>query len=313
MPEHALPSSVRYVKNGEGGRWWKTAKERAQVHLGWSGVPRELLERRDLRAIEALPAAIFGTKPSASTRDRRALMTLLDRPSQHLWITFQDGFLWWTTVGDRVEVNPEGESREQGHFWLVCNRPWSNRSLGGKPLATADLPGTATTTAGFQGTVCEPAGWRTILRLIQDEQHPDAAAASVARQAYKDAVGKLVAHLYAKDFEVLIDLILSRSGWARIAKLGGATEGVDVEAENATTGEIAFVQVKSVADQRVLADYIERFQARRERYARMIFAVHSPRGDLHAPGDLPVHVWDLDRIADLVVALGLGDWVARHL
>lgn len=33
-----------------------------------------------------------------------------------------------------------------------------------------------------------------------------------------------------------------------------------------------FVQVKSSADQQVLDDYVQRFQQRRERYARMIFA-----------------------------------------
>ena len=46
---------------------------------------------------------------------------------------------------------------------------------------------------------------------------------------------------------MLVDLILSRSGWARLAKLGGTTEGIDIEAENASAGEIAFVQVKSSA------------------------------------------------------------------
>ena len=51
---------------------------------------------------------------------------------------------------------------------------------------------------------------------------------------------------------MLVDLILSRSGWARLAKLGGTTEGIDIEAENASAGEIAFVQVKSSATQATL-------------------------------------------------------------
>jgi hypothetical protein len=200
-----------------------------------------------------------------------------------------------------------------GHFWLACDRPWSNRSLAGRHLAIANLPGIITTTAGFRGTVCEPRGWREILRVLRDEQDEDAAAADQARIQYEEAVARLVARLRERDFELLIDLILARSGWVRLAKLGGATEGVDVEVENVATGEIAFVQVKSAAGQDVLDDYTRRFADRRERYHRMIFAVHTPRGTLKPPADEPVQLWTGDHIARLVVRLGLGGWVASRL
>lgn len=313
MTPSSLPQSVRYVKNGGGGRWWKAARASNQVHLGWSRVPQELLRSADLEGINALDQSVFGAGQGEATRDRNALLTLIDRPSRHIWITFQDGFLWWCLVKDEVETNPAGESREHGHFWLTCARPWSNLSIGGRPLATADLPGTATTTAGYQATVCEPTGWATILRIISDEPDADVASAAEARKAYEAAIQTLVARLHPKDFEVLIDLIFARTGWARVAKLGGATEGTDMEVENVTSGEIAFVQVKSSAGQRVLDDYVVRFSARRERYARMIFAVHTPKGTLRLPAELPVQIWNGERIAELVVALGLGEWLARHL
>lgn len=311
--EFDLPQSVRFVKNGEGGRWWKAAKANGQVHLGWSRVPAELLLAADFAAIDRLGPEVFGNTQSVATRDRNALRTLLNRPSQHLWVTFQDGFMWWCTVRDQAGVNPSGEGREEGHFWLNCARPWSNRSVGGKLLATADLPGIATTTAGFRGTVCEPAGWAAIRRIVLDEVDPQVIAATKAREAYEDAAKALVTRLHDKDFEVLVDLILSRTGWARVAKLGGTTEGIDVEVENAASGEIAFVQVKSTAGQRVLDDYVQRFHERRERYARMIFAVHTTKGKLTVPDGEPIQVWDGDRVAQLVVTLGLGDWVGRRL
>jgi hypothetical protein len=96
--------------------------------------------------------------------------------------------------------------------------------------------------------------------------------------------------------------------------LGGTREGIDVEAENPTADEIAFVQVKSSADQKVLNDYVERFNKRRDRYARMIFAVHSPSGKLTPPADLAaVQLWTGERVAQLVVRLGLGEWVESRL
>ena len=59
------------------------------------------------------------------------------------------------------------------------------------------------------------------------------------------SVAKLVTALHDRDFELLIDLILARTGWTRLAELGRAIEGIDIEAENVAANEIAFVQVKS--------------------------------------------------------------------
>jgi hypothetical protein len=222
--------------------------------------------------------------------------------------------MWWSTVLDGATINPDGESLDKGNFWLTCNRPWSSHSLSGRLLAIADLPGIITTTAGFQGTVCTPKGWQAILRIIKDEKDPDAIDAANARAHYEQAILKLIKRLSPKDFEQLIDYILSRTGWTRISTLGKNREGIDVEAENLTVGEIAFVQVKSSASQSVLEDYIERFRRRRDFYARMIFAVHSPSGKLTAPTDMPeVQVWTGERVAQLVVRLGLGEWVESRL
>jgi hypothetical protein len=312
MTLNPLPKSVRYVKNGRGGQWWPAAKARGEVHLGWSNVPDNLLQAADLAAIEPIIRAAY-TGNTGATQDFNALRALLDHPSQHVWVTFEDGCLWWCTVHDAVEINPDDESKNYGNFWLRCDRPWTNCSVGGRYLAMANLPGVITRTAGYRTTVCEPQGWREILRIIQDEQDPDAIAAAQARGAYEDAVVKLIMRLGDRDFELLIDLILSRTGWVRVAKLGGATEGIDVEAENITANEIAFVQVKSSADQRVLNDYVHRYDERRDRYQRMIFAVHSPVGSFKQPTDKSVQVWTGHRIAQLVVRLGLGEWVASRL
>ncbi len=307
----ALPPSVRYVKNGAGGCWWSKAKARSEVHLGWHSIPHELLLQVDLEAIERLIRDQYPGKPGA-TQDFNMLRTLLERPSQHLWITFEEGCLWWCTVRDGIHINDTDEAT-LGNFWLACDRPWTSHSLGGTHLAIANLPGSVTTTAGFRATVCEPGGARDILRVIADEQDPDVAAADEAKAIYQSAVERIVARIRERDFELLIDLILARTGWVRLAKLGGTTEGIDIEAENVSISEIAFVQVKSAADQRVLDDYVRRFDDRRERYDRMIFAVHSPKGSLSGPVGKPVQVWTRPDIARLVVQLGLGDWVASKI
>lgn len=254
----------------------------------------------------------FGAR-HGSTQDFNALRCLLEAPDRHLWITFEDGFMWWCTVRAGMEISPRGMDKQKGHFWLNCDRAWSNRSVGGKLLAIADLPGPVTTAMGFQGTVCEPKGWATILRLIRDEKDADVSRAKEARADYERAVDSLIKRLSPKDFEVLIDLILARSGWNRIARVGGTREGVDVEVENPAIDEIAFVQVKSAATQDMLDDYVGRFNRRRDYYARMIFAVHSPKGPLLKPADCSIQIWTGDHLARLVVRLGLAEWLSSKL
>lgn len=308
-----LPSSVRYVKNGAKGHWWAAARDRGQMHLGWKSVRKELLLQPDFPKIQAIIKAEYGARRGA-TQDFNALRSLLDMPSKHLWVTFEEGCMWWCTVRDGIKVNPEGQDLQKGNFWLTCDRPWSNRSLGGKLLAISDLPGTVTTTAGFQATACTPKDWRTMIRIIQDERDPDATRAAKARGDYECAIHVMVTRLSWKDFEQLVDLVLARTEWVRISTLGKTREGIDVEAENLTAREIAFVQVKSSANQEVLNDYVARFKERRDFYARMIFAVHTPKGKLVPPADLPaVQLWTGDRLAHLVVRLGLGEWVESRL
>lgn len=312
MTKNALPSSVRYVKNGRNGQWWKSAKENNQIHLGWKTIPRELLQTPDFNAIERIIKSFYGSKRGA-TQDINALRDALEKPSSHIWTTFQDGYMWWCTARDGAVPNPLGESIDEGNFWLNCDRPWSNRARNGTLLAIPDLPGSVTKTAAFRATICTPRAWESILRIIRGEADPDAAAAGKARASYENAVLRMIRRLSWKDFEQLIDLILARSGWARISTVGKTREGVDIDVENIAAGEIAFVQVKSTADQGVLADYIERFEQRRDYYARMVFAVHSPIGTLAPPSDTPVQVWSGDLLAQLAVRAGLGEWVETRL
>jgi hypothetical protein len=79
----ALPNSVRYIKNGNGGCWWKTALRKKQLHAGWDPVSEELLHAHDWPRIRPL---------CANTQDFNALKTLVAQPSQHVWITFESGF-----------------------------------------------------------------------------------------------------------------------------------------------------------------------------------------------------------------------------
>ena len=127
LMEIVLPNSVRYVKNGRGGQWWRAARANNQVHLGWKSIPQELLLKPDFPTIKQVVKTEFGLRQGA-TQDFNALCDLLDAPSKYVWMTFEDGCMWWCTVLDGAIINPDGESLEKGNFWLACNRHWSNQS-----------------------------------------------------------------------------------------------------------------------------------------------------------------------------------------
>jgi hypothetical protein len=309
----ALPNSVRYVKNGAESCWWPEAKSLGRIYAGWDIIADDLLRSPNWAAIESTINAHFGKKPGAK-QDFNALRTLLDHPSQHLWVTFEDGALWWSTVSDEIGVQPGGSTKERGHLWLTCARPWSNYSLHNKRrLTETELPGTVAAVRGFRATVCQPRASMQILRIISNEADEDARVAEQARTAYEAAIATLITRLGWRDFELLIDLVLSRSGWLRVGTLGRTKKDVDIEAENVAADETAFVQIKSQASQSDLDECASAFMQQREQFARMIFAVHSPNGVLKAPLGHPINVWTVARIAHLVVKHGLGEWVAHRL
>lgn len=91
-----LPTSVRYVKNGPGGRWWPAAKAFGQIHASWKDLPAEAIRAGDLPAIQQAIRDWFGGRTGAM-QDFNAIRTLIDRPSQHVWVTFEGGL---PMVGD---------------------------------------------------------------------------------------------------------------------------------------------------------------------------------------------------------------------
>lgn len=313
METIVLPNSVRYVKNGDSSvQWWKTAKDYDQIHFGWSNIKDELLKNHEFEEIKRCIEEDYKTrkKKQGAGQDFNALCTVLKNPSKHIWITFQDGEMWWCTARDGVTINPDGQSSTSGHFWLTCDHPWSNRPLSGeRSFAKSDLPGPVTRTAGFRATVCTPKASEAIRRIILGQKNQDVEYAGTVRTAYEKAIGNLIRQLAPQDFEQLIDHIMTRTGWERISVLGKELADVDLEVRNYAVNEIAFVQVKSSANQQVLDNYIGRFRRQRERYSRMIFAVHSPDKPLSAPKELPVQLWTGIDLAKLTVRLGLGEWL----
>lgn len=120
---------------------------------------------------------------------------------------------------------------------------------------------------------------------------------------------RLLALLEPQDFELLVDLIFTHSGWRRLGELGRTTKDLDLEVELPSTGERAWIQVKSRASDAVLAESVAKVD--QLPYRRLFFVYHT--GDVHRPGDGRVSVIGPSELATLVVDAGLVRWLLNKV
>jgi hypothetical protein len=134
------------------------------------------------------------------------------------------------------------------------------------------------------------------------------AKARDAHHAIVGIAGELIAGLHWSDFETLVDLIFSQSGWRRTSRVGETQDHIDLLVRELATNETAFVQVKSSADQGALDASLEFFR-NNGTYERMFFVCHSPRGNLTIRSRDKVHLWTGSDLARMSVRAGLFEWL----
>jgi hypothetical protein len=254
----------------------------------------------------------LGRSPQAAARDAREVAEFYQLGPDCLWITFAQDHLWWTFASPMVTwiKNEQSKTAERSRKSIGG---WRNTDIHGVPLRLDALSTKLTKVGAYRRTICDVAAREYLLRRINGVEEPVAAKSIAARAAIIDALTDALSNLHWKDFETLVDIIFTRSGWHRVSALGETQKTVDLEIEQATTGELAAVQVKSAANQKTLDNYIDRIEES-DRYDRFFFVCHSPKGHLLPPDGRPdIHVWTGERLANTVLRVGLLDWVLERV
>ncbi|HEV2237586.1 MAG TPA: hypothetical protein VGR57_13060 [Ktedonobacterales bacterium] len=112
-----------------------------------------------------------------------------------------------------------------------------------------------------------------------------------------------------RDFEILMDLIFAASGWRRLGVVGKTQKTLDLDLLLPSTGERAFVQIKSRTTTVALNDYIGRLEEMGP-YDRMFYVFHSGQAETD---DERVTVIGPERLAEMVVDVGLIDWLLHKV
>jgi len=188
---------------------------------------------------------------------------------------------------------------------------WHGQTVGGENLFYERLSGRLLKVQGFRGTVCAVDAEDYLLRKLGDEVTPQVLAASEAEAQIIAAISGLMGLLTWQDFELLVDLVFSSSGWKRTGATGGVQNTVDIELVLPSTQERAFVQVKSRATPAQLNNYVERM-AQMDGVHRRHFVWHT--GDVGAaPEHGMVTLIGPGKLARMVLDAGLATWLRQKV
>lgn len=298
--------TVRYIKLGEGGGWERECFDSGVCRIGFdSGVPEVLddcLAGRWDRVAEYWRQRVKSS--GTATRYTNEVRKFFDDDGSTLWVSFDSDRLYWGFLepGSRPMPHPSGEG---------STRPvvggWSSVDRNGRELRRSDLAGTLTKLSMYRGTSCDVDCAPYVLRRINGESPAAVQEAEAALRVLRGATVQLMRLLEPRDFELLVDLVFSSSGWQRQGAVGKTQKTLDLDLVLPTTGDRALVQVKSRTRQAELDEYVRLF-GEMDDEARVFFVYHT--GDVKTDDDR-VTVLGPDAFADLVIDAGLVNWLIR--
>jgi hypothetical protein len=140
--------------------------------------------------------------------------------------------------------------------WRPVAGGWRFNDVNGESLTKDRLSGALTKLAAYRGTSCDVDVTEYVIRRINGHKTPDIEPALAAVKEIKAAALGLLKLLGPKDFELLVDLVFTTSGWRRVGVVGKTQKTVDLDLLLPSTGERAFVQVKSKTTVAELAEYV---------------------------------------------------------
>lgn len=303
------PAAVRYIKLGRGGAWSTDAFAKGIIPFGFREISHAPCVAGNWEAVRQQLAAA-GRTSSGITQGIRELRDFHELGDDCLWITFADGHLWWAFADTEVVPVPDDGADGPRRFRRTLDG-WHRHSSTGEPLTIRSLSSALTRVAGYRMTICTVEREDYLLRRIRGDEEPLLLEARRLQTELESITARMIAQLDWRDFEILVELILTRSGWQRQSAIGDGEVDVDLLLTNPMTAEAAWVQVKSTASQAVLDDYLERFR-RDGSCERLYFVCHSPKGTLTLPDERRLHLWAGRELARNTLAAGLFDWLIER-
>ena len=298
------PSKGLYIKLGRSGIWEKECLDSGILRFGYTETPFDAAVSGDWETVRKVWLDRRQDEGTA-TRDVIQIRHFFEAGDDTLWITFYGGLLWWCFVKPGVKQHQDG-----GGSYRETVNGWRNTDINGGKLSSEKLSGNLLKVQAFQGTICEIKAFEYLKRKLNGQLLPEVDDASQAENQMVQKIVPLMRLLTWQDFELLVDLVFANSGWRRLGQVGKTQKTVDIELMLPTTGERAFVQIKSSAGQRDLTEYLDRLK-NSDAYDRMFFVWHS--GDVGEVEESNAVLIGPDRLARMVFDSGLTSWLREKV
>jgi len=301
------PAGVRYIKLGGGGLWEKECLKKGIIRFGFGSQSADRLPMCRAGLWDRLKRSFLdeGKAKTTATRSSNESRIFFEDDGSLLWITFVGERLWWGQLtSERPEPHPDGDG-----VWRSVAGGWKQTDAHGEPLTKDRLSGSLTKLAAYRGTSCSVDVAEYAVGRINGLKPPEVERALSVMQEMHLAGLELMRLLGPRDFEMLVDLVFTTSGWRRLGVVGKTQKTLDLDLMLPSTGERAFVQVKSRTSSAELADYVGRLEADGP-YARMFYVFHSGAAETT---DERVTVIGPEKLAELVIDAGLMTWLIRKV
>lgn len=298
---------VRYIKLGGGGSWEKECLDKGLIRFGFGSGTNERFRLCMAGKWKELTDSFVreGKEKGTATRFTNETRLFFEDRGSILWIAFMGECLHWGFLDTkRPDRHPDGD----GVYRQIKNG-WKATDLTGEPLTKDRLSGALTKLSAYRGTSCNVDVAQYVIRRVKGDKTPEVERALTASTEMKSSILALMRLLGPRDFETLVDLVFSTSGWRRQGIVGKTQKTLDLDLMLPSTGERAFVQVKSKTTSAELVKYIGELDNLGP-YDRMFYVYHS--GEAHTT-DERVIVINPERLAELAFDAGLTNWLIRKV
>jgi len=218
-PTSIDPKRVRYIKLGRQGTWEQECLDKGIVRLGFGSASSQRFELCISRQWAGLSQSFLdeGRDRGTATRFTNETRLFFEDDGSILWITFIGEKLYWGFL-EPESATPHEDG--DGVFRRV-KAGWKTTDQNGEPLTSDRLSGAVTKLAAYRGTSCDVDVKDSVIRRINGHKTPEVERAIAAVEGMKSSALEMMKLLGPKDFETLIDLVFSTSGWRRQGAVGG--------------------------------------------------------------------------------------------
>jgi hypothetical protein len=299
-------TQVRYIKLGDGGKWEEECIKESTVRLGFSTGEGNRFKLCTAKRWGDLTASFIaeGRNKGTATRFTNEVKSFFEDDGSILWITFFGECLHWCILSNEP-AQQFGDNNSVRRFAL---NGWQKHDLKGELLTTERLSGALTKLAAYRGTSCSVDVAAYAIQRINGNKSPQVERAITAANAMKSSILEMMRLLHERDFEILVELVFSTSGWRKQGRSGGVQKTLDLDLILPTTNERAFVQVKSKSNPAELKSYVS--QLDNLPHEKMFYVYHT--GEL-TKEDSRVELIDGKKLSEMVLDAGLASWLIQKV